>query len=70
MARREYIRECFEEILEVTSQPGVHNKMAAIVEDIFAKVEKVTVDGDIGKHKKRKNPRTWKDSTPNTVYLD
>jgi hypothetical protein len=39
------------------------------MEDVFVKVEKV--GGDIGKHKKkRKNPRTWKDSTPNTVYLD
>ena len=69
MVRRQCIRECFKEIFEVASQPGVHHKMAAIMEDIFAKVEKV--DGDIGKHKKkRKNPHTWKDSTPNTVYLN
>ena len=45
------------------------HKMVAIMEDIFAKVEKV--DGDIRKHKKKqKNPHTWKDSAPNTVYLD
>jgi len=35
VARRQYIRECFEEILDVASQPGVHHKMAANMEDIL-----------------------------------
>ena len=57
-ARRRYLKECFEEIIDVAaSQSGVHHKMAAILEDVLVKVEKV--GGDIGKHKKkRKNPRT------------
>ena len=49
MVRRQYIRECFKEIFEVASQPGVHYKMAAIMEYIFTKVKKV--DRDIRKHK-------------------
>jgi hypothetical protein len=69
-ARRQHLRECFDEILDAAaSQSGVHHKMAAAMEDVFVEIEKV--GGNIGKHKKkRKNPRTWKDSTPNTVYLD
>ena len=48
-ARRQHIMECFDEILDVAaSQTGVHHKMAAIIEEIFVEVEKLSKD--IGKH--------------------
>ena len=47
-ARRQYLRECFEEIIDVAaSQPDVHHKRAAIL------VKFKKVGGDIGKNKKK-----------------
>ena len=48
-ARRQHIMECFDEILDVAASPtGVHHIMAAIIEEIFVEVEKLSKD--IGKH--------------------
>ena len=56
----QHLRECFDEILDAAASQSVRPKMAAIMEDVFVKVDSVEkVGGDIGKHKKkRKNPRT------------
>jgi hypothetical protein len=53
----------------VDSPGGVHPKMASQLENVFERIEKV--GGDIGEDKRRrKMPRTWADSTENTMYLD
>jgi hypothetical protein len=53
----------------VDNSCGVHPKMASQLENVFERIEKV--GGDIREDKRRrKMPRTWADSTENTMYLD
>ena len=40
------------------------------MDDIFVKIEKVGGSGDKTYKISLKNTCTWKDSTPNTVFLD
>jgi hypothetical protein len=57
-ARRQHLREYFDKILDAAaSQSGVNHKMAAVMEDVFVKVE--NVGGDIGKHKKKRKKPTY-----------
>ncbi|KAJ7574254.1 hypothetical protein C8J56DRAFT_803234, partial [Mycena floridula] len=69
-ARIQSLKRCFDEMLETAGVPGgVHPKMAKILDRVFTQVEQV--GGDIRRDKHRRTmPRTWKDSTPNTQYLD
>jgi hypothetical protein len=69
-ARRQHLKRCFEDLLDVTSiETGVHPKMAYILEGVFQDIERV--GGDVGRDKRRrKNQHTWKDSNRNTLYLD
>ncbi|KDR83833.1 hypothetical protein GALMADRAFT_110768 [Galerina marginata CBS 339.88] len=69
-ARCEHLKRCFEDMLiESSHGTGVHPKMGSILDNVFKQVERV--GGDIGKHKRRRhNPKTWKDSNKNTLYLN
>ncbi|KAJ7440656.1 hypothetical protein B0H11DRAFT_1750607, partial [Mycena galericulata] len=69
-ARITHLKRCFEELLEVAENPiGVQPKMAARLDHLFRPIENAA--NEIRDHKRRrKNPRTWKDSTQNTMFLD
>ncbi|KAJ7726312.1 hypothetical protein DFH07DRAFT_758150, partial [Mycena maculata] len=64
------LKRCFDELLELAEKPnGVQPKMAKRLENLFAPIENAA--NEIREHKRRRtNPRTWKDSTQNTMYLD
>ncbi|KAJ7440481.1 hypothetical protein B0H11DRAFT_1750770, partial [Mycena galericulata] len=65
-----YLKRCFAELIEIAENPtGVQPKMANRLDHLFSPIE--TAANEIQEHKRRrKNPRTWKDSTPNTMFLD
>ncbi len=50
--RKINFKRCWDDMIGVTNNPrGVHPKMAAILENAFAQIEKV--GGDIGRDKRR-----------------
>jgi hypothetical protein len=69
-ARITHLKCCFDDLMEIMDNPkGVQPKMAARLEHLFAPIE--TAANDIHAHKRRRTrARTWKDSTPNTMFLD
>jgi hypothetical protein len=64
------LKRRFDVLLEVAEQPaGVHPKMGAILDEVFKRVDQIGSEIDEHRHK-RMMPRTWKDGTVNTMYLD
>ncbi|SJL10785.1 uncharacterized protein ARMOST_14179 [Armillaria ostoyae] len=69
-AEIQHLERCYDDMMGVaTSKRGVHPKMTRALRKVFDVITEV--GSDIGKEKRRRTmPRTWKDSTPNTLYLD
>jgi hypothetical protein len=56
--------------MDVVSSPaGIHPKLSGTLEKVFAHLQHI--GGEIGREKRRKTmPRTWRDSTQSTMFLD
>ncbi|KAJ7716730.1 hypothetical protein DFH07DRAFT_762323, partial [Mycena maculata] len=69
-ARIAHLKRCFEELLEVAENPkGIQPQMATRLDHLFQPIENAA--NEIRAHKRRRtNPRTWKDSTQNTMFVD